>query len=242
MGRIIIYEETTKKPITLIGKMAGVCYGANTEDDERNYKRGLDCLHSQHGRTWELPDIYVCFDEYSARTDRELYTHIGGSPTRLQSSTRYINYKNFDYYTPESIANNEHANKIYSNLMTNLMNGLVELEQCDIHREDSANVLPLGMNSKVVAKYNLRTVIDMSHQRECTRAYHEFRDMFKDLKQALSAYSEEWKYIVDNFFMPKCEFMMYCPEKFSCGKYPNKEVVQALIKEWREKQKNDGNC
>lgn len=29
MGRIIIYEETTKKPITLIGKMAGVCYGAN---------------------------------------------------------------------------------------------------------------------------------------------------------------------------------------------------------------------
>lgn len=27
MGKITIYEETTKNPITLIGKMAGVCYG-----------------------------------------------------------------------------------------------------------------------------------------------------------------------------------------------------------------------
>lgn len=240
MGKVIIYEETTKNPITLIGKMAGVCYGANTEDDEKNYKRGLDCLQSQHGRTLEFPDIYVCFDGYSARVDRELYTHIGGSPTRLQGSTRYINYKDFGYYTPESIKKNDDADLFYSTMMLKLKNGLATLDELGIPKEDSANALPLGMQSKVVAKYNLRTVIDMSHQRECTRAYHEFRDMFKDWKQALSEYSEEWKYIVDNFFQPKCEYLMYCPEKFSCGKYPKREIVQELIQEWREKQKNDG--
>lgn len=43
MGIITILPETTKNPITLIGKRAGVCYGANITDDEKNYKRGMDC-------------------------------------------------------------------------------------------------------------------------------------------------------------------------------------------------------
>ena len=49
MGKIIILEETTKNPITLMGKRAGVCWGANIDDNEKNYKRGLDCLQSGHG-------------------------------------------------------------------------------------------------------------------------------------------------------------------------------------------------
>lgn len=92
---IKIFEETTRNPITFIGKMAGVCYGANIEDGEKNYKRGLDCISSNHGRTLEFPSIYLMIDEYSARVIREFYTAIGGLPTRLQASTRYIDYKDF---------------------------------------------------------------------------------------------------------------------------------------------------
>jgi len=44
MGTVFIQPETTKNPISLIGKEAGICYGANTENEERNYKRGLDCI------------------------------------------------------------------------------------------------------------------------------------------------------------------------------------------------------
>jgi thymidylate synthase (FAD) len=83
MGKVIIQEETTKNPITLIGKEAGICYGADTENKEKNYIRGLDCLQSNHGRTLEMPSVYAVFEGYSARVIRELYTHIGGAPTRL---------------------------------------------------------------------------------------------------------------------------------------------------------------
>ena len=114
MGQVIIQSETTKNPITLIGQQAGICYGANTEDKERNYKRGLDCLSSNHGRTFEFPDVYMIIDGYSARVIREWYTHIGGAPTRLQASTRYINYqKGFDYITPPKVEKNAEALKIY---------------------------------------------------------------------------------------------------------------------------------
>ena len=59
MGKIIITEDTTKHPITMIGRYAGECWGADTSDPEKNYQRGLGCLKSEHGRTWEFPDIYM---------------------------------------------------------------------------------------------------------------------------------------------------------------------------------------
>ena len=44
-----------------------------------------------------------------------------------------------------------------------------------IKKEDVANILPLGMTTKVVVRTNMRNLIDMSHQRLCSRAYWEFR-------------------------------------------------------------------
>lgn len=53
----------------------------------------------------EFPQIYLEISGYSARVIRELYTHISGAPTRLQASTRYIDYTNegFDCIIPKSI-------------------------------------------------------------------------------------------------------------------------------------------
>ena len=89
---ITILEETTKNPISKIGLMAGVCWNSPTDDAEKNYKRGMDCILSEHGRTLEFPDVELVIDGYSARCIREWYTHIAGGPTRLQSSTRYVKW------------------------------------------------------------------------------------------------------------------------------------------------------
>ena len=104
MGKITILTDTTpKNPITLIGRRAGVCWGADISDDNKNYKRGLSCLKDNHGRTFEFPCVDLIIDGYSSRVIREWYTHIGGSPTRLQESTRYVDCENFDYIIPRSI-------------------------------------------------------------------------------------------------------------------------------------------
>lgn len=224
MAKVIIQKETCIDPISLIGREAGVCWGADVTDGEKNYKRGMDCLASGHGRTWEYPQVYMILDGYSARVIRELYTHIGGSPTRLQASTRYINYeKGFDYVVPPKIASNEEANKIYNEAMDNILKAMQQLETLEMPREDIGMLLPLGMESKVVLRTNLRNLIDMSHQRLCTRAYWEFRALMKELMKSLSEYSEEWKYLVDNYFVAKCDYMGYCTEKKSCGRKPAKE-------------------
>lgn len=223
MSRIILLDETTVNPITKIGSRAGCCWGADVTDPEKNYKRGLECLKSNHGRTFEFVNVEAVLDGYSARVIREWYTHIGGAPTRLQASTRYIDYKyGFNYITPPSIAGNLDALNIYTGIMSDIADGLKELEDLGIPHEDTALALPLGMTTNIVCKHNLRNLIDMSRQRMCTRAYHEYRDLFSDLLAELSAYSEEWALVVQMMFKPKCEELGYCPESQGCGRMPKR--------------------
>ena len=224
MGNVIVLEETTKNPITLIGKRAGVCWGADVTDDSKNYRRGIDCITSNHGRTLEYVNVEMIIDGYSARVIREWYTHLGGSPTRLQASTRYIDYEHgFDYVVPESIKNDEKRYEIYTEAIHQINKALVELEDIGTPREDSALLLPLGMTTKIVDKLNLRNLVDMSHQRMCSRAYHEYRKLFGDICTALHKVSDEWAWIVYNLFVPKCDYIGYCPEKNSCGRVQKKE-------------------
>ena len=64
MGKVIIQNYTCKNPITMIGFEAGICWGADTGDEKKNYRRGLDCLESGHGRTFEFPDVYLTLEGY----------------------------------------------------------------------------------------------------------------------------------------------------------------------------------
>ena len=224
MGKVTILPETTKNPISLIGRRAGICWGADITDEQKNYKRGLECLSNNHGRTLEFVNVEAVLDGWSARVIREWYTHIGGSPTRLQASTRYINYSNgFDYVIPSKIQNNAMALDKYTETMGIIRENAAILENdFGIPREDVANLFPLGMNTKMVDKRNLRNLIDMSHQRMCTRAYWEYRKLFKTYVDELRKIDDEWAYIVDNYFMPKCDALGYCSEKYSCGRKPKK--------------------
>lgn len=224
MGHVIILEETTKCPITLMGSRAGICWGSDITDKEKNYKRGLDCLTSGHGRVMEYVNVEMVLDGYSARVIREWYTHLGGSPTRLQASTRYVDYHHFAYVIPPAVAQNEEACARYEGMMHEISETCRYLEEiCGIQREDAAMLLPLGMATKIVDKRNLRNLVDMSRQRMCSRAYHEYRAMFQDICRALADWSGEWAYLAEHYFMPKCEVLGYCPETRSCGRMPQKE-------------------
>ena len=220
MGKVIILPDTTKNPISKIGEMAGICWGADTTDPAKNYKRGWDCIESGHGRTLEFVNVEMQLTCYSARVIREWYTHIGCLPTRLQESTRYINYENFGYIMPPSIESKAEAKNRYVTLMDAIRRTAKALEELGIPREDVANVLPLGMHTGIVDKRNLRNLIDMSRNRMCNRALWEFRELFDDIWLALRDYSDEWRTIVETQFYAKCQKTGKCPEKHGCGKYP----------------------
>lgn len=238
MGKIIIQSSTTINPLSLMGEEAGICWGANTNDKLKNFKRGVDCLDSGHMRVAEYPQIYMVLDGYSARVIREFYTHIGGGPTRLQASTRYINYNNFEFI--DIPFKDDRSKEIYEQTMSTISKACECLEELGEKREDIANLLPLGMKTKVVVRTNLRNLIDMAHQRLCTRAYWEFRKLMRDIIKALSDYSDEWKILTQEkkIFKIKCESYGYCTEKHTCGYKPTKKQLDEIYK-LHTKNKND---
>jgi thymidylate synthase (FAD) len=207
MGQITILEYT-KNPITFIGKVAGICYNSNTENDKLNYKRGLKNIKDDHGRTFEFPDVVMVLDGYSARVIRELYTHIQGT-SRLQASTRYIDYSDkFDYYTPPELKDND----LYDYTMSVIQENYEELLDRGYKKEDLGNLLPLGLNTKIVLKINMRAILHMAEVRMCSRAYIEFQELMKDMQSALSLLDNEWNEI-SQMMKPKCAT---CTEKENC--------------------------
>lgn len=223
MSKVKILDWTTKDPLNMIGTCAGVCWNAKIDDVKKNQARALDCIRSNHGRTLEYPDVYMVLEGWSARAMRELYTHIIGT-SRLQESTRYVNYKNgIEYVTPFKIHENSEAEKLYDEYMKtagNVYNALIEK---GIAKEDAAMVLPLAQTSKVVLKINARALIHFYELRSCGRAYWEIRSLAKMMKDVLSRYSEEWKIFCDESLKTKCDKSGYCEESHGCGRRRSKD-------------------
>ena len=224
MKSIKILDWTMKDPLNCIGMCAGICWGTDTTVTKKNVKRALSCIDDQHGRVEELPDVYVVIDGYSAKCIRELYTHIGGAPTRLQASTRYIDYTSadmIDVVVPHSVEKNQIAKIIWDTAIYNITKAMNDLKNLNIPNEDLTNLLPLAYCTEMVWKVNLRTLINFFNMRLCSRAYWEIRELCDDLKKELSNYSEEWK-TLSKLFTPRCEQLGYCPEKYSCGRKKKK--------------------
>ena len=232
-GKVIILSETTDEPITFAGFCAGCCWRADTNDHNKNFKRGIDCLESGHMRVFEFPQIYMILDGWSARCIRELYTHIT-DVTRLQASTRYIDYRNFNYFKPNSIEVNDEAKDAYEGTMDEISMSLDYLtNNLGISKEDAANLLPLGMETKIVFRCGLRELINIMEQRLCTRAYKEIRALMYEIIEALRIYSDEWKTLIEdyNILVPKCVRLHYCPERYSCHRTIDKSTLERYINE-----------
>ena len=101
-------------------------------------------------------------------------------------------------------------------------------------KEDAANILPLGMDTKIVWKINLRALMHFMNLRLCTRAYKEIRTLSNELKDKLRILSPEWEWICDNLFVPKCEAVGYCDEAKSCGKKITKSQMLEAIELWKK--------
>lgn len=225
---IDVFDTTDRFPLQKMGRFAGVCWNAPVDDAARNVARAKECIKSGHGRVMEAVDVEMCISGYSARAIREYYTHIGGGPTRLQESTRYVNCEQFDYFVPPTVlssgkgrtACDESAEQIYRGCMDVIRQKYAELLDAGVSREDAANVLPLGMMTRIVDKRNLRNLVNLMNQRLCSRAYVEIRALAGEIRSSLASLSDEWAWISENLLVPKCEASGFCSERNGCGRRP----------------------
>ena len=222
----ILYVD--EYPLRKMGRLAGLCWKAPVDDPVKNERRGIECIKAGHWRVLEFVDVIMEISGISARLGRELYTHIGGAPTRLQESTRYVDESGFKYYEPAKCADNPE----YAKAMENIQKSYGTLLSAGVPREDAANILPLGMETRIVWKVNLRTLVNFMNKRLCTRALKEIRDFTGLLRKTLGELDSDWAFIARTLFVPSCEVykwrnpaLCFCQETKCCGRHPKVEDI-----------------
>ena len=209
--------EWTREPLMVMGRSAAYCWGSTPSADIAR-----KCLKANHGRVLEYAHVTLGISYYSARVMRELYTHSVGV-SKLQESTRYVDSNGFTYYTPKSVCSKAPAKELYDNIMERIGLAYRELRDAGVTKEDAANILPLGMHTKVVVCLNVRAILHLFEIRTCSRAYHEFRDFMDELRVVLRELDDQWRELIDNYAKTKCDILGYCNEESSCGLYLTKK-------------------
>lgn len=211
--------DYTKNPLQAIGEYAGYCYDSDVTDQIKNINRAKHCLSNNHGRNLEFATITLKIT-CSARVAREFYTHIGGAPTRVQASTRYITYDNFNYFIPSF--DNDLATEEYVDCMYTIEQAYNRLKELEIDNDKAGYILPLSMMTTFIWKGNARTLENMFGQRLCTRALAEYRELMHELKYKINTeLDEEWKWISNNMFKVKCAKAGKCLENNPKCQYNN---------------------
>lgn len=149
-----------------------------------------------------------------------------------QQSQRYVDMKNVNVIIPPSIGNNPGLREVYEKFMDvtsgtyeALVAALVELgHDKKKAQEDARFVLPNAAETRIVATFNCRSLLNFFDLRCCNRAQWEIRRMADGMLSLV-------RDMLPEVFLAagaKCERLGYCPEapRFSCGK---RQTLQQLV-------------
>lgn len=242
--------EHTPNPERLVAAAAKLCYSHMGVDeiykkgDDESVARFIKML-SDLGH--ESPIEHVTFTFGIEGVSRSLLAQLTRHRIASYSvkSQRYVTEGSFEFVTPPEIAKNETALALYLKSMKQAQEKYDKLAEIlkDRHMkdflaqgkdekeaarlagkkaiEDARYVLPNACETKIVATFNARSLLNFFKHRLCERAQWEIRDM------AYLMYKEV-KAVAPTLFSkagPPCAFGA-CPEgKMSCGKAAEKRKI-----------------
>ena len=224
----LLNPAETKTLLSDWGNFASVCYNSNSSPS----KIGKHCLESEHfsGSRWRY--FYFRIEDVPRFVIDQLVRHEQGVVKNVQSF-RYVNKDNFSYDIPKEIKENpalllrytsymSKGKQLYSDIKTFITDSGFSEEHAS---EQARYVLPMSTLSSVDIAFTLEAVIHLCHKRLCARAEEPIRNLTKLIRDNVITILPELK----NYLIPQCEYLLWCPEKNGCGRYPNKNKTKDLL-------------
>lgn len=226
----------TPNPEEVISSAARLCYSnasidelmLKTENKEKT-KEYIDMLMSLgHESPIEHVSFTFGIEGISRSCSHQLVRHRIASYS--QKSQRYVNETQFEYVTPDVIANDEIAKDIYDDTMTLLQSrydiirsalilnyvkdGMDEKAAEKKANEDARMILPNACCTSIIVTMNIRSLFNFFKHRCCNRAQWEIRELAMDMwHQCMDVAPNIFKYAG-----PDCVVKGKCGEgKMSCG-------------------------
>ena len=172
----------TAEPERTVAMAARLCYSpAGAEElsekmtDEQVTKLVEKIISMGHASTMEHVTFTFAIEGISRVLTHQLVRHRIASYS--QQSQRYVSEHDFEYILPPSIAENDEAKAKFDNLMHTIRQTYDELVAMDVPKEDARYVLANATETKVLATFNARSLLNFFSLRCCNRAQWEIRQM-----------------------------------------------------------------
>lgn len=243
----VVLLAHTPEPEKVVAAAAKVCYSRHGVEniyeklDDKATESFIDML-TNLGH--ESPTEHASFTFGIEGVSRSLLAQITRHRIASYSvkSQRYVEEGNFEFITPPSIASDKEALKVFTQAMerdredyNKLVNILKEkhkkafinegrdekeAENAAEKRaiEDARYVLPNACETKMVATFNARSLMNFFRLRLCERAQWEIRELAEKMYDEVMA-------VAPNLFKtagPPCAFGPCTEGKMSCGKMAEK--------------------
>lgn len=192
-------------------------------DTEKKIKLIEHALNSGHHSVLEHVSFTFLISGLSRVAAQQLTRHRIGMSFSMQSQ-RYCSLEDcFDYVVPDTIKANTEAEDLYIRTMGTLHDVYRTLLNLGIKAEDARMVLPNACTSNLTVSINLRQLIHVCHERLCTCAQLEIRQLVTAMVREVV---KELPFLA-TYLVPKCEALGYCTEnaKRTCKRKPLKKDV-----------------
>jgi thymidylate synthase (FAD) len=142
----------------------------------------LDYMSKTIRSSWEFLDITFMIENVSRAAAQQI------TRTRLASyamqSMRVTDMSEVSFQKPD-FGPNIDAEEYYDSCLADSLNNYKGCLAERMSKEDARGVLPLATHCNLVAKYNLRTLVDLIHARTSPRVQGEYRDIAQQMRESL---------------------------------------------------------
>lgn len=230
----LLNKEEVKDLFKHFGRTACICYDTKTNSPE---KIGKHCLRSGHFSGSRSRYFEFLITDVPRLTIDQAARHEVGVCKNVQSF-RYVDKNNFSYEVPVEIIDNEELlNKykshmeetisLYSDIQTYVADKTGSKERAN---EQARYVLPMSTHSAFIYCLDIEALIHLMHKRLCVRTEDVFRRMAIMMKKEVLEVLPE----LEDYLVPQCEYLNWCPEGNSCGRYPKKKELKEMISKCKD--------
>lgn len=132
----------------------------------------IDYMSRTIPSSWEFLDLTFVISQISRATAQQITrTRVGSYAMQSQRVTD-MSEVTYDKRTPE-----------YNSFMDTAINNYAAMLLAGMPLEDARELLPIGVHCSLVAKYNLRTLVELCLKRDSLRVQGPYREIVKQMRE-----------------------------------------------------------
>lgn len=169
-ARLLAYTKNTRLQMTPDGFDKFMKMPVEELGQEINY------MASTIPSSWEFVDVIFAINDVSRACAQQI-TRTRTASFAMQSQ-RVTDMSQVTWHTPESIKGKFN----YDTVIKNQIEEYKDIVEDGESLEDARGVLPINVHCNLVAKYNLRSLVDLLRARESLRVQGEYREVGRQMK------------------------------------------------------------